>query len=137
MMLAASVGGRARCARTEVIRAISGRPQGSRGLWAFYAGHDRQTCTRPPELLEVLGGGIGPAPCYRLPAHRHLARLARLPYRISSTSGYDIAECGKLTVKGAKAVGEKCERCWIYSDELGSADPEHPTLQLPRCAAPL
>ena len=45
----------------------------------------------------------------------------------------DIAECGKLAVSVAKAVGEKCERCWIYSDELGS-DPEHPTL-CPRCAA--
>ena len=38
-----------------------------------------------------------------------------------------------LAVSVAKAVGEKCERCWIYSDELGS-DPEHPTL-CPRCAA--
>ena len=32
----------------------------------------------------------------------------------------------------AKAAGEKCERCWIYSTELGS-DPAHPTL-CPRCA---
>ena len=44
----------------------------------------------------------------------------------------------KLVITGsaglgvAKAAGEKCERCWIYSTELGS-DPAHPTL-CPRCA---
>ncbi len=32
-----------------------------------------------------------------------------------------------------KAQGEKCERCWIYSTELGT-DPAHATL-CPRCAA--
>ena len=37
-----------------------------------------------------------------------------------------------LAVGVAKAAGEKCERCWIYSTELGS-DPAHPTL-CPRCA---
>ena len=36
-----------------------------------------------------------------------------------------------FTVK--KADGQKCERCWIYSTELGT-DAEHPTL-CPRCAA--
>ena len=30
-----------------------------------------------------------------------------------------------------KAKGEKCERCWIYSEELGT-DANHPTL-CPRC----
>ena len=37
----------------------------------------------------------------------------------------------KVTVQAAE--GHKCERCWIYSDEVGN-DPEHPTL-CPRCAA--
>lgn len=37
----------------------------------------------------------------------------------------------KVTVKPAE--GTKCERCWIYSDEVGK-DAEHPTL-CPRCAA--
>ncbi len=32
-----------------------------------------------------------------------------------------------------KAEGEKCERCWMYSHDVGS-DSEHPTL-CPRCAA--
>jgi isoleucyl-tRNA synthetase len=31
-----------------------------------------------------------------------------------------------------KARGDKCERCWIYSEERG-ADPAHPGL-CPRCA---
>jgi isoleucyl-tRNA synthetase len=37
----------------------------------------------------------------------------------------------KVTVQAAE--GEKCERCWIYSDEVGK-DAEHPTL-CARCAA--
>ena len=32
-----------------------------------------------------------------------------------------------------KAEGEKCERCWMYSHDVGF-DSEHPTL-CPRCAA--
>lgn len=36
----------------------------------------------------------------------------------------------KVTVKAAE--GAKCERCWIYSDEVGQ-DAEHPTL-CRRCA---
>lgn len=42
------------------------------------------------------------------------------------------ADSGELTVKVAKADGEKCERCWNYSKERGR-DNEHPTL-CPRCA---
>lgn len=38
-----------------------------------------------------------------------------------------------LKVQVAAAPGQKCERCWIYSEEIG-ADPDHPTL-CPRCAA--
>jgi len=32
-----------------------------------------------------------------------------------------------------KAPGEKCERCWCYSEELGS-NAEHPTI-CPKCIA--
>ncbi|WP_446424528.1 isoleucine--tRNA ligase [Mailhella sp.] len=42
-------------------------------------------------------------------------------------------ECPGLAVGVRKAGGEKCERCWMYCEELGT-DPEHPTL-CPRCAA--
>jgi isoleucyl-tRNA synthetase len=40
-----------------------------------------------------------------------------------------------LKISVAKAEGEKCERCWIYSNELGS-DSEHPTI-CPRCTSVL
>ena len=36
-----------------------------------------------------------------------------------------------LKCKIEQAKGEKCERCWIYSEDLGTS-PEHPTL-CPRC----
>lgn len=44
-------------------------------------------------------------------------------------------EVSGLAIGVDKAAGEKCERCWIYSTELGT-DPAHPTL-CPRCAAAL
>ena len=37
-----------------------------------------------------------------------------------------------LAVRVTKAAGEKCARCWIYSEELG-VHPEHPGV-CPRCA---
>ena len=39
------------------------------------------------------------------------------------------------TVEVRKAGGDKCERCWMYSEELGT-DPAYPTV-CPRCAAVL
>ena len=38
-----------------------------------------------------------------------------------------------LQVLVQKAAGEKCERCWCYSEELGS-NPDHPTI-CPKCTA--
>ena len=38
-----------------------------------------------------------------------------------------------LAIDVGKALGAKCERCWIYSTELGSHK-DHPTL-CPRCTA--
>ncbi len=40
-----------------------------------------------------------------------------------------------VAVSVAKAGGEKCERCWVYSEELGS-DPAHPRA-CPRCTSVL
>ena len=42
-------------------------------------------------------------------------------------------ECPGVAVSVRKADGEKCERCWMYSEEIGS-DPAFPGL-CPRCAA--
>lgn len=44
-------------------------------------------------------------------------------------------EATELYIKVLHAEGEKCERCWKYSKELGK-DPENPTL-CPRCASVL
>jgi isoleucyl-tRNA synthetase len=40
-------------------------------------------------------------------------------------------EVESVAVVIAKALGEKCARCWIYDENLGT-DPEHPTA-CPRC----
>jgi isoleucyl-tRNA synthetase len=42
---------------------------------------------------------------------------------------------GPFAVDVARAPGEKCERCWIWSEERGR-DPAHPTL-CPKCTAAL
>ncbi len=41
------------------------------------------------------------------------------------------ADTDDIAITVTKAKGEKCERCWIYSEELGT-DANHPTL-CPRC----
>ena len=57
-------------------------------------------------------------------------------------SRVDVVKGGEGAIQGevegfsvtvGKAGGEKCERCWVYSDTVGT-DPEHPTL-CARCAA--
>ena len=46
-------------------------------------------------------------------------------------SNVDIAESdasnGDITIKVEPAKGEKCERCWTYSETVGE-DKEHPTI---------
>ena len=44
----------------------------------------------------------------------------------------ELGEGKELEVKVGRAPGRKCERCWNYSQALGS-DPHHPTL-CPRCS---
>ncbi len=44
-------------------------------------------------------------------------------------------EIKDLKIRVGKAAGEKCERCWIYSEELGT-NPAHPKA-CPRCTAVL
>lgn len=45
------------------------------------------------------------------------------------------AEVAGLAISAEKAAGEKCQRCWIYSEELDT-DPAYPGT-CPRCAAVL
>jgi isoleucyl-tRNA synthetase len=42
---------------------------------------------------------------------------------------------GPLSAEVARATGVKCERCWIYQDDVGK-DPKHPTL-CGKCASAL
>lgn len=58
----------------------------------------------------------------------HLEALDRAPQ-----AAYRDEEVAGLAIGVEKARGEKCERCWIYSTELGS-DASHPAL-CPRCTA--
>ena len=48
-------------------------------------------------------------------------------------AAYQDEEIAGLAIGVEKARGEKCERCWIYSTDLGT-NPEHPAL-CPRCTA--
>jgi Isoleucyl-tRNA synthetase (EC 6.1.1.5) len=50
-----------------------------------------------------------------------------------SGDAYDGTVVEGLKVLVEKAPGEKCERCWCYSEELGS-DAAHPTI-CPKCTA--
>ena len=57
-------------------------------------------------------------------------------FEISETSDETFTlgeEVENLEIKVLHASGEKCERCWKYSEELGT-NIEEPTL-CPRCAS--
>ena len=65
-----------------------------------------------------------------------VSQLDLVPFKdapVDALANAQLDECPGLAVRVKKADGEKCERCWMYSDKIG-ADPEHPTL-CPRCAA--
>ena len=79
------------------------------------------------ELRDHLEGLHTDLRAFFIVSQLHLAPLADAP-----ADAMQDAEVAGLAVGVAKAAGEKCERCWIYSTELGS-DPAHPTL-CPRCA---
>ena len=64
-----------------------------------------------------------------------VSQLELAPLADAPQDAYSDSEVSGLAISVEKARGEKCERCWIYSTELG-ADPAHPTL-CPRCAAVL
>ena len=66
---------------------------------------------------------------------RAVCIVSQLELRDDADADAQPTDMPELAVKVEKAHGEKCERCWIYSTELGT-DPAHPTL-CPRCAAVL
>lgn len=64
-----------------------------------------------------------------------VSQIVLAPLTEASSEAVSDAEVPGLSVLVEKAHGEKCERCWIYSTELGT-DTVHPTV-CPRCAAVL
>ena len=62
-----------------------------------------------------------------------VSQIAVQPLESAPQGAYCDEEIAGLAIGVEKAHGEKCERCWIYSTELGT-DAEHPTL-CPRCTA--
>jgi isoleucyl-tRNA synthetase len=50
-----------------------------------------------------------------------------------SGEGWDSENIAGLKVRVAAAPGDKCERCWYYSEELGTVA-EHPAI-CPKCTA--
>ena len=62
-----------------------------------------------------------------------VSQIVLQPLENAPQDAYRDEEIAGLAIGVEKAHGEKCERCWIYSTELGT-DAEHPTL-CPRCAA--
>lgn len=55
----------------------------------------------------------------------------------SADDSFTVAEeVEGLSIKVEHASGEKCERCWKYSEELGKVSSEHPTI-CPRCTTVL
>ena len=61
-----------------------------------------------------------------------VSQLVLAPFEEAPASAFTDSEVDGIAVLVEKAAGQKCERCWIYSTELG-CDANHPTL-CPRCA---
>ncbi|MBE7027080.1 MAG: isoleucine--tRNA ligase [Ruminococcaceae bacterium] len=61
--------------------------------------------------------------------------VSRVALEGAESAGADAFAGEIIKTKVSAAEGEKCERCWIYSDSIGS-DSEHPTL-CARCASVL
>ncbi|CAK7071095.1 MAG: Isoleucine--tRNA ligase [Desulfovibrio sp.] len=61
-----------------------------------------------------------------------VSQLVVKPFADASTDALEAAEVPGLKIGVEKAAGEKCERCWIYSEILNSV-PEFPST-CPRCA---
>ncbi len=112
-------------------RAAAGRRRGAGGAL-------RQALRGPRGGAGEAGGGA-PGQAHRLRARggRHGAGRGRDARRSCArprqelptlfiVSGVQLAE-GPLAVEVTRAPGQKCERCWIYREDVG-ADPKHPTI---------
>ncbi|NJB66859.1 isoleucyl-tRNA synthetase [Desulfobaculum xiamenense] len=62
-----------------------------------------------------------------------ISSLTLAPLAEAPADAFTSEEVEELRITVAPAKGDKCERCWVHSEELGT-DATHPTL-CPRCAA--
>jgi len=67
--------------------------------------------------------------------HALLASLGTDLKFVFITSAIELIAGDTLSISASTSDGIKCERCWHYSDDIGS-DPAHPTL-CPRCSSNL
>jgi isoleucyl-tRNA synthetase len=84
---------------------------------------DAAVAIAPPEKLKEL-----------IEKHREDLRTLQIVSQLDvvdkgalAADPYESKEIEGLYVGVAKARGQKCNRCWIYSEDLGK-DPEHPTI---------
>ncbi|SKA71400.1 isoleucine--tRNA ligase [Desulfobaculum bizertense] len=111
--------------RSEIQKAIE--PQRKDGV----VGHSLDTAITVyanEELIDILNTTDLDLRELCIVSQIHVAKLAEAP-----EDAYTSTEVEGLRISVAQAKGEKCQRCWVYCEELGT-DAEHPDL-CPRCAA--
>jgi len=84
------------------------------------------TIAAEPELLGFLNGYARELPAIFIVSSVTLAETLEV-------ESYAAEGIAGMKVRVTAAPGEKCERCWCYSEELGT-DGEHPTI-CPKCLA--
>ena len=86
------------------------------------------------EVVVAAGGELGEFLAANWETLQSVAIVSRMELMASLPEpGFVSTELPELSVLVGSARGEKCERCWLRSEELGS-DAEHPSL-CPRCTA--
>jgi isoleucyl-tRNA synthetase len=86
------------------------------------------------EVVVAAGGELGEFLTANWETLQSVAIVSRMELMGSLPEpGFVSTELPELAVLVRSARGEKCERCWLRSEKLGS-DTEHPTL-CPRCTA--
>jgi len=109
--------------RKEVLKALEMARQNKVIGNALEAGVDLYAAGEVEELLKPMAGELS---TLFIVSRVNLQPLSAAPAEAVKAEDLDLA------VKVSPAPGTKCERCWMYHEEVGS-DAEHATL-CPRCA---
>ncbi len=97
--------------------------------------HIRRTVTGALEIERAekrIGSSLQAHPVVHANKKYQQAMAGLDPSELFITSGADFEDGEDLSVVVQSAKGEKCQRCWKVSEDVGS-DPEHPEI-CPRCA---